>query len=260
MTQLTQQLTPALIEQLLRENRWNLAGKMMRLALWAGLTRNELMSLTWEQITPSHIVLADRQIPLDPQLATYLTDCPGLHTGVCIRSQRTHQPVTPQGASHALRDALNTAGATDISLGDFRKLYIINQLQTLPIPEVGRRTGLSLTTLKNNFGACIPKNVPQSPQPPTAFPRQQLQALLTQQGRCAASLALQLAWKGGYSVQTMVTLTWEDLPPDLKKDLGWTGETGYVLVGPRAGNPLLADRVSRITRQLLVSKDRKSVV
>lgn len=251
MTQTAQQLTPGLIDQLLTDNRWNLAGKMMRLALWAGMTRNEIMALTWEQITASHIVLPDRQIPLEPPLSAYLTDYPGLHAGIYILSQRTHTPVTSQGASHALRAALNTAGATDINLADFRKHYIINQLQIHPITEVGRRTGLSLTTLKNKFGDYIPKTA--TPQTPTDFPRQELEALLAQQGRCAASLALQLAWKGGLPVQSMVTTTWEDLSPALKDALGWTGETGYILVGPRAGNPLPPDRISRITRQLLVS-------
>ena len=57
---------PAAMEEILRENRENAAGAVVRLAWQAGLLREEIRGLTWAQVDLLNQTLAlpDRTVPL----------------------------------------------------------------------------------------------------------------------------------------------------------------------------------------------------
>ena len=62
---------PAAMERILAANPDNAAGTVLRLALWAGLTRDEIAALRWSQVNfpAAARELPDRNIPLAPELA-----------------------------------------------------------------------------------------------------------------------------------------------------------------------------------------------
>lgn len=239
------------LDALLANYQWDPVGKMVRLALWAGLNRNEILSLTWEQVSPQGLALSARTIPLEGCLASYLRQCPGEKSGYVVVSPRTHRPLTGQGAGHSLRQAFDQVGEPELRLSDLRSHYIIRMLQSHTPGEVCRWSGVSLLTLKADFGAYLPSERPGEPGKKT-FSRTDLEAFLQQKPTSVCVRAISLAWKEGMAVKTMASLTWEALSLPQKQRLGWSGETGLVLVGPRSGQGLSEQRISRIAAQALV--------
>ncbi len=240
------------LEALLEQHQWDCVGKMTRLALWAGLNRNEILSLTWEQISPQTLALPKRVVPVEACLNGYLTQCPGQKCGHVVVSHRTHRPLTGQGASHSLRQAFDQVGEPELRLSDLRSAYIIRMLETHTPGEVCRWVGMSPLTLKADFGAYMPTEMEQALMPKT-FSREVLETIVQQTKTSAAGRAITLAWKEGMGVRTMAHLTWETLSLEQKQLLGWTGETGLVLVGARSGRGLTQERISRIATQTLVA-------
>ena len=62
------------MEQALRENPGNAAGAVLRLAWQAGLLRDEIQHLTWEQVDflDGCLVLPDRKVPIGRELSDWL--------------------------------------------------------------------------------------------------------------------------------------------------------------------------------------------
>ena len=62
------------MEQALRENSTGAAGAILRLAWQAGLLRDEIQRLTWEQVDlwDGAIVLPDRRVPIGRELSDWL--------------------------------------------------------------------------------------------------------------------------------------------------------------------------------------------
>ena len=62
------------MDRALRENSGNAAGAVLRLAWQAGLLRDEIQRLTWEQVDflDAAIALPDRKVPICRELADWL--------------------------------------------------------------------------------------------------------------------------------------------------------------------------------------------
>lgn len=265
--------TPQGLETLLTAHTYDAVGRIVRLALWAGLMRKELVALQWSDVHPDHLEVEGRQVPLTPALADYFTHCPGQRHAHVVVSSRNQTALSPQSASHMARQALNNAGESAVRLADLRSEYIITSLQTQPWEAVCRDCGLDYTTLRQNFGAYLPEKISllEQPKQATTLDPAQIQAILDQHTDPSITLAMALAWHMGITLQEMLPLTWQALDLDagtLTLARGtvplapWVRDYLYsiptqppqrrLLVGPKSGNPLLPERVSRLVRQVML--------
>lgn len=92
------------MEQALRENPANAAGTILRLAWQAGLLRDEIQHLTWEQVDflDKTIVLPDRKVPISQELSDWLQalrDGRDRSQEAVVLSDRDRKPLTPQSIS-----------------------------------------------------------------------------------------------------------------------------------------------------------------
>lgn len=266
-------LDPAAMERLLQAHVYDPVGKILRLALWAGLMRKELVALQWADIHHDYIEVAQRQIPLSPQLADYLTHATGKQYPHVVTSSRNHAPLSAQSASHMVRLSLDTEGQTAVRLADLRSEYIITALQTAPWEAVCQASGMGYTALRENFAAYLPQKISLVTQPKeiTTLDPQQIQTILDQHTDTAIVLAMSFAWHMGITLQEMHPLTWSAVDLDagtLTLERGvlplapWVhtyinsmpvqDPAVRILVGPKSGNPLLPERVSRLVRQLML--------
>ena len=121
------------MEQALLENFRNAAGTILRLAWQAGLLRDEIQHLTWEQVDfwDRCLVLPDRKIPISQTLSDWLQalrDGRDRNQEAVVLSDRDRKPLTPQSISRLARLALDKQGQRDIRLIDLRHDFILRQL------------------------------------------------------------------------------------------------------------------------------------
>ena len=122
------------MERALRENPGNAAGTVLRLAWQAGLLRDEIQHLTWEQVDflDGCLVLPDRKVPIGQELSDWLLalrDGRDRSQEAVVLSDRDHKPLTPQSISRLARTALDKQGQTEVRLIDLRHDFILRQLQ-----------------------------------------------------------------------------------------------------------------------------------
>ena len=122
------------MEQALRENSTGAAGAILRLAWQAGLLRDEIQHLTWEQVDlwDGAIVLPDRRVPIGRELSDWLQalrDGRDRSQETVVLSDRDHKPLTPQSISRLARTALDRQGPTSDRLIDLRHDFVLRQLE-----------------------------------------------------------------------------------------------------------------------------------
>jgi integrase len=144
------------MKQALRENYSNAAGTILRLAWQAGLLRDEIQRLTWEQVDflDQVIVLPDRNVPISRELADWLQ---ALRDGrersgeSVVLSDRDRKPLTPQSISRLARTALDRQGQTSVRLIDLRHDFVLRQLEERDWQYVSRITGVEAAGLSVHF-------------------------------------------------------------------------------------------------------------
>ena len=144
------------MKQALRENYSNAAGTILRLAWQAGLLRDEIQRLTWEQVDflDQVIVLPDRNVPISRELADWLQ---ALRDGrersgeSVVLSDRDRKPLTPQSISRLARTALDRQGQTSVRLIDLRHDFVLRQLEERDWQYVSRITGVEAAGLNVHF-------------------------------------------------------------------------------------------------------------
>ena len=127
------------------------AGRILRLAAGAGLTRAEIQSLIWGQVDFSawHIVLPERTVPMDAELVTYLLPLREEDAVPVVRAQRERQPLTAQTISHMARAALCRAGLEDVRPTDLRGEFARSLVRSgQDWQAVSRMTGLDGAALR----------------------------------------------------------------------------------------------------------------
>ena len=116
----------AAMERLLGSHASDAAGVAVRLAWQAGLLRDEITNLTWDQVDfeRNQLQLPARTIPITQMLADYLrsvyrkwTFLTGNSTNNCvICSDRYHKQMQPQAISRIARRVLDEVGQNHIPL------------------------------------------------------------------------------------------------------------------------------------------------
>lgn len=124
-------------------------GVIVRLAWLAGLSRDEIAALCWEQVSfmDERLELPDRTIPMTEQLRGYLwrlyqnrkSESPYV-----VVSERYGDRMQPESISRLARQALDRSGQKDVRLMDLRHDWIIHQLETEDWPTVARLTRAAL--------------------------------------------------------------------------------------------------------------------
>ncbi|MEY8260123.1 crosslink repair DNA glycosylase YcaQ family protein [Oscillospiraceae bacterium 50-60] len=270
----------AAMRRLLARNPDNAAGAILRLAWLEGLLREEITTLTWDQVSflDHKILLPGRAAPMEEEMEEYLRQMYARWSRVSeyvVFSKRFGKPMQPQAISRAARRELDSEGQTAVRLIDLRHDYIIRQLQTRTAAYVAQITGMEVRTLQLHFSEHMEADrrptlrQPRQPAPVDEF---RLWKILQAEKDTAAGLALWLAWQMGLSGGEIVALTWDQVDfaagvlrlESREVHLSSTvrqllldrrergGENLHVLLSDSAGRPLDVPRLSRIVRTALI--------
>lgn len=266
------------MERALRENSGNAAGAVLRLAWQAGLLRDEIQRLTWEQVDflDGTIVLPDRKVPIGQELADWLQtlrDGRDRSQEAVVLSDRDHKPLTPQSISRLARGALDKQGQKDVRLIDLRHDFVLRQLEEHDWQYVSRITGVEAAGLNVHFAGHL-----EEKKISTRIRREEavqidefaLWKLLRAEGTSPAGIALWLTWQVGLQLEEIVDLRWEQVKEDriclpereaplssgarkaLEELARESEREGWVLTAPRSRQPYDRTRLSKLARAALV--------
>ncbi len=267
------------LERLLAEHPCDLEGVVLRLAWRAGLTRDEIWGLAWDEVDSEGraLRLTDRQVPLTDDAAecleTWRRRVEGLSPWVAV-SQRNKQRVTPQHITRLTRDVLSGAGLEDTTLRDLRRDYIRARLKTEDWQRVTREAGLSVQTYRNDHAALVPAEPQESGKNPWAYDDFRLWKVLQAEKDTAAGLALWLSWQMGLELREMTELVWGEVDFDglllrlpgrevpmtraverllrAEREKRAADDDPHVLLSPRARRPMDSARLTTLVRDALV--------
>ena len=267
------------LRRILDRHPYDAVGMIFRLAWLAGLLRNEIVSLRWDDVDflNQELRLPDRQVPLDPELEAYLarmSERDNWGSDHVLLSDRLHRPMQPQPVSHLVRRELDAEGETEVRLIDLRHDYIIRQLREHDWQYVSRITGVEAPALRAHFGGYWEAGGP-STRARRAGDRPvdelALWKLLQAERLTPAGTALWLTWRLGLRLEEIVALRWDQVEesalrlPDRRVPLSG-GAAGllrdlraanplaeYVLTAPRSGRPYDRARLSKLARTALVN-------
>lgn len=266
------------MDRALRENSGNAAGAVLRLAWQAGLLRDEIQRLTWEQVDflDAAIALPDRKVPICRELADWLwtlRESRDRSQEAVVLSDRDHRPLTPQSISRLARSALDRQGQTSVRLIDLRHDFVLRQLEEHDWQYVSRITGVEAAGLNVHFaGHLEEKKISTRVRREERVPIDEfaLWKLLRTEGTSPAGITLWLTWQVGLRLEEIVALRWEQVAGDLLRledrdvplpsgagraleELGQAeGREGFVLTAPRSGQPYDRTRLSKLVRAALI--------
>ncbi len=266
------------MEQALRENPGNAAGTVLRLAWQAGLLRDEIQHLTWEQVDflDGCLVLPDRKVPISRELSDWLLalrDGRDRSQEAVVLSDRDRKPLTPQSISRLARTALDKQGQTEVRLIDLRHDFVLRQLEEHDWQYVSRITGVEAAGLNVHFAEHLEERKISTRicrEKSAQIDEFALWKLLRSEGVSPAGIALWLTWQAGLHLEEIVALTWDQVRGDKlclpNREVSLTGGTrkvleevaqkggreGFVLTAPRSGQPYDRTRLSKLVRAALI--------
>lgn len=266
------------VERALLKNSNNAAGAVMRLAWQAGLLREEIQNLTWDQVdfVDGCLALPDRRVPAGPELLEWLRTLREGRGGgqeAVVLSDRDHKPLTPQSISRLARKALDEQGQTDVRLIDLRNDFILRQLEGRDWQYVSRISGVEAAGLNAHFAKYLEEKKISTRvrrEKPAQIDEFALWKLLRAEGTSPAGMALWLTWQAGMQLEEIAGLRWEQVRGDrlclenreaplaggakkaLDKLAAESGREGFVLASPRNGRPYDRTRLSKLARAALV--------
>lgn len=272
------------LEKLLASEPCSGAGVILRLAWHAGLMRDEIHALRWEQVDFGRglLRLSDREVPMDGELARCLrqwqtlvgSDCPYV---AFSEHKRTH--MLPQSISRLARGTLDRAGLTEVRLADLHYNYILRLSAQRGWQETVRSAGLSIATYRSQPRYRGARSSARETAPSPALPhggeaeRERLRAVLKENRPSPAGLALWLYCQTGLQYTEIAALTWEQvdlargrlclagreeaLPAELTDTLRelraarTPDDDPHILLSPKARRPIPRARLSNLTKELL---------
>ena len=183
------------LEKLLAAEPCSGAGVILRLAWRAGLMRDEIHALQWEQVDFERALLRlpDRDVPMDEDLMRCLrqwqTLC-GQYSSYVIVSEHKRTHMLPESISRLARSALDRAGLTGVRLADLHYNYILRQSAQQGWQEALRTSGLSISTAprKKRTGTAASRFEGKPPLPCRTCPLAVLRYRLTIYGDLLADM------------------------------------------------------------------------
>lgn len=267
------------MQRLLARHLNDTTGIVLRLAWRAGLTRDEIGSLTWDRLDLSggELRLSDRAVPLDESTLACLREWQERYGSVSpyvVISEKLLDRLAPQSISRLARFALDSEGQDGIRLEDLRFDFVRRQLQSHDWPYVLRISGLSVTTYRNTLAQLTPE-VPAGPEPRDADGEEfRLWQILQAEKQSSAGLALWLSTQMGLRMSEIVELTWDDLDfarlvirlPDREAPMPRAvayvlsdamrrrepDTDPHVILTPRTRKPVSVARLSTMVRTILI--------
>ena len=256
-------------------------GVVLRLAWQAGLTREEISALTWNQVSflDNRLELPDRMVPLEPDLRAELWrlyEAQGDLSPRVVLSSRGRTPLAPESISRLARLALDREGQRSVRLMDLRHDWILRQLADKGWAEVARISGVEVPALQVRFSALVAERAEEKKSTPRSgqVDEFKLWRVLQAERSSPAGLALWLAWQLGLQAQEIAALTWDQVDfdrdalclPDrevpltnaVRRMLEDTrrrvrpGDPPQVLLTERSRKPVDLPRLSRMTRAALI--------
>lgn len=205
------------VDRILTQNQGTAAELILRLAWDAGLSRDEICSLKWENVDflRRQLVLPNRSIPIDEALLSCLELNQELHrndSNYVVISDRLHKPMMPESVSRIARLAMNAEPVLlDMRLTDLRHGFIHRQLQHSDWRYVARISGISVRTMQTLFLPDALDRVNPSPAESTVYDEQRIQYAIETAESPVIALALRLIWDLGLQAQQCISLTWEQI-------------------------------------------------
>lgn len=265
LLQRTQQLRPVIFRQ---QREDPLTTALLYLTWDLGLTPTEITLLRWEDLDLSAGVLRvkGREVPIPPEAAAFFSALERRGPYVAATRKSRGSPTNRITVSRKLRFALDAAGLTEVEPKLLRELYILRQIDLLPIEAAARVTGLEVVSLQQLYRRHRHAPLKAERRGKTrALDLSALKRALDQEGDTLDRRVILLSWQGGLLLREMQALRWDDvdlaegvwrvagearpIPPALRPVLAqWQGEgPGYVLrtqTGRPVEVPFLSRRVS----------------
>lgn len=274
------------LEALLASEPCSATGVVLRLAWRAGLLRDEIVALTWDQVGFEHMVLRlpDREVPMDEDLAHCLRQwqvrCEGYGPYIAVSlHKRTH--MQPESVSNLSRAALNRVGLTQVRLGDLRYNYILRRSAQEGWQDALRTSGISIGFYRAKPGyrhareaARAKEAASPSPQLDEQTVRERLEAVLEANRLSPVAVALRLSRETAARFDELCALTWDEVDLDggafriggrslpLRRETvellrefraqRQPNDDPHLFLSPRSRTPYQADRLSVLMRELLV--------
>lgn len=269
------------VARVLLQNQNTAAELILRLAWDAGLSRDEICGLKWENISfqQKQILLSDRSIPIDGMLLHCLClrqDMYGNDSAYVVTSDRLRKPMQPESVSRIARLAMDTEPALEnIRLIDLRHGFILRQLRENDWQQVARISGISVRTMQALFlPDASERRTTQSTAAPAACDAEDIQRAITATESTTIALALRLIWNMGLQARECVALTWDQvcwaksalllpdrevrIPPETLQafqtlyDLCQPNADDHVLLTPKAHVPYTLSGLSKEIRTALI--------
>ena len=208
----------AAMQRLLERNPDSAVGAILRLAWLEGLSREEIVQLTWPDIhlDRGEIVLTDRTIPLFGDMEQCILARLQLHgrtSPYVVISDKFKDALQPESVSRLVRRALNEEGMTDVRLMDLRHDFIIRQLETRDWAQVVRLSGMSVTSFQAIYTGYIKTKAPTK-KTVRGDDEYKMWKVLQANKDSAIGLALWMRWQMGLQLAELVELTWEQVDFD----------------------------------------------
>lgn len=272
------------LEGLLLSEPYSVVGVILRLAWRAGLLRDEIYNLRWDQVDFSGkaLHLPDREVPMVQDLERCLRQWQllyGQYGPFVVVSEQRRARMAPQSLSRIARVALDSVGLQSIRLADLRYDYTLRQFESEGWKQALRNTGLGLHTYLSNYCKIVQSSAKPS-EKHSASPQseeiqaEKLRAVLKNNSNTSIGIALWLSHDAGLLYQEITALTWDevdlangvlhldDKDVPLSSDLTailrqykkeqQPADDPHVLLLPNSRKPIPKDYLSRQLRNLLV--------
>ena len=240
----------AAMARLLEKHGGDTAGLVLRLVWWAGLRREEICALTWEQVDleASLLRLPDREVPIEGELAGFLRrrEAERRAGQDYVALSRGRKPFKVSGVFTAARNAMNEEGLQDLRVYDLRHDYVRRQFARRPWHEALRVTGLSVSTYRDGMAG----RMARAPGPGETTERNDeknaadegfaLWRVLQTERDTPAGVALWLSNQLGLNLKEIADLTWDQVDLDAEvlrlpgREIALTAGTRRVLAEARS--------------------------